>query len=79
MEELIKVWKLPQNINLDVVRQLTGNEGSRLNPIQDKHGNWIISQEEYDAEEFQFIKVEYADVVNSLILINYEPIPSTLP
>lgn len=74
MEEIIKVWKLPAGINIAGMRLLKGEEGSLLNPVQDINGNWIISQEEYNAEEFQYLKTSYADIVNSFELIDYEKI-----
>lgn len=71
-----KVWKLPAGIDVAIVNSLKGDEGSRLNAIEDIHGNYILSQEEYWAKEFQRFKIEYADVYQHMVEIHYEPIPT---
>lgn len=70
---MIQVWKLPAGINLDIMRSLTGTEGSKLNPIEDVHGNWVISVEEYNAGEFQYLVNEYPIIYAAMVLIDYEP------
>lgn len=74
---MTQVWKLPAGINLDVMRSLTGTEGSKLNPIEDINGNWVISQEEYNAAEFQYLINQYPEVYAAMVLIDYEPIIPT--
>ena len=76
---MIKVYKLPQGVNIDTIRQLKGLEGSYLNPIQDINDNWIVSVEEWEANEFQYLKTDYPDIVNQMVLIDYEPKPQPNP
>jgi hypothetical protein len=71
MEEIIKLWKLPINIDIDGMRKLKGNEGTFLNPVQDINGDWFVSQEEFDSEEFQYLKVNFSDLVGHFILAEY--------
>lgn len=72
---MIKVWQLPAGIDLAVMRALTGTEGSKLNPIEDINGNWVISQEEYNAAEFQYLINQYPEVYSAMVQIDYVPIP----
>ncbi len=51
---MILMWKFPPGVNIDDVRMLRGTEGSYLNPIQDAKDNWVVSDEEYCAQEFQY-------------------------
>ena len=79
MEETIKLWKLPTSIDIDCMRKLRGNEGTFLNPVQDINGDWFVSQEEYDAEEFQYLKTDFSEWVNQFVLTDYiNPIDSWL-
>lgn len=73
---MTKVWKLPAGIDIATVNSLIGDEGSSLNAIEDIHGNYILSQEEYWATEFQKFKIEYADVYQHMVEIDYEPKPT---
>lgn len=72
---MAQVYKLPSGINLEVMRSLTGTEGSKLNPIEDANGNWVISIEEYNASEFQWLVNQYPEVYSAMMLIDYAPIP----
>lgn len=72
----MKVWKFPAGINIDNVRLLKGTDGiSYLNPIQDLNGNWIVSEEEYNCQEFQYLKTQYSVIYSQMELIDYVPIP----
>lgn len=71
---MILVWKFPPQVNIDNVRQLVGTEGSRLNPIQDTLGNWVVSDEEYCMGEFQYLKKDYPDIFATMERIVYEPL-----
>ncbi len=71
---MIQVYKIPLGTDIEGMRLLVGKEGSYLNPIQDIDGNWIVSQEEYNAYEFQYLKTEFPDVVAGFELIEYKPI-----
>ena len=71
-----KVYKIPiDKVSAPDLRSLTGKLGSKLNPIQDIDNNWIISQEEWGADEFQYLKQEYLEIAESFILIDYKPRP----
>lgn len=73
---MIKVWKFPAGINIDNVRLLKGTDGiSYLNPIQDNLGNWVVSEEEYNCEEFQYLKTQYSDIYSQMVQIDFEPKP----
>lgn len=68
-----KVYKIPTTIDIDFLRTLKGDQGSYLNPVQDFNGNWIISQEEWNAEEFQKYKTEYSLEIQGFELITFVP------
>lgn len=72
---MILMWKFPSGVNIDDVRQLRGEQGSYLNPIQDVEGNWVVSDEEYCAAEFQYLKRDYPDIWAGMERIPYEPKP----
>lgn len=72
---MVQVYQLPIGIDLNIMRALTGAEGSKLNPIEDVHGNWVISVEEYNAGEFQYLINQYPEVYAAMVLIDYEPMP----
>jgi len=67
------MWKFPAGINIDDVRQLRGEEGSYLNPVQDAKDNWVVSDEEYSMAEFQYLKRDYPDIWATMERIPYEP------
>ena len=69
------MWKFPDGINIDEVRQLTGTEGSHLNPVQDADGNWVVSDEEYCTAEFQYLKKDYPQIWANMQRIEYRPKP----
>lgn len=71
---MIKVWKFPAGVNIDNVRLLKGTDGiSYLNPIQDINDNWVVSEEEYNCEEFQYLKTQYSAIYSEIVLIDYIP------
>lgn len=76
---MILVWKFPAGINIDDVRQLQGEQGSYLNPVQDGDNNWVVSDEEYCAQEFQWLKREYPKIWASLERIEYNPKQQPMP
>ena len=71
MEETIKLWKLPPLIDIEGMKKLRGNEGTFLNPVQDINGDWFVSQEEYNADEFQYLKTDFPEWVNQFTLVDY--------
>lgn len=73
---MILMWKFPAGINIDEVRQLRGEEGSYLNPIQDAKDNWVVSDEEYCMQEFQYLKRDYPHIWATMERIPYEPKPT---
>jgi hypothetical protein len=59
-------------LTAEQAEQIKGAEfapDSYFNPIQDKHGNWIISLEEVEQCDIEWVK--------SLPLIEFEPIELT--
>jgi hypothetical protein len=80
---MILVWKFPdlitdaegvqRPVNIAEVRMLRGSEGSTLNPIEDADGNWVVSDEEYCAPEFQFMKKDYGHIWAGMQRIEYNP------
>lgn len=70
---MTQVYKVPANITAEQLKGLTGSEDSRLNPIEDAEGNLILSQEEWDATEFQQYKSQYAELIGGFELIEYKP------
>ena len=68
------VIKLPGVITEKSILIGTGTEHSRLNPIQDKNGNWIISLEEWNNPEFDNIKTKYSEsVIKQFLQILWQP------
>lgn len=72
------VYKLPKGVDIDFMRTLKGVEGSYLNPIEDKNGNFVISQEEYKCAEFQYLVELYPEVYAAMQLIFFEPKPEII-
>lgn len=57
---------------VEKLKSVVGEEGSRLNPIQDINGNWFITAEEYYAKEFQkFFQQDGTKIIE----IDYVPKP----
>ena len=71
----MKVYKVPTGITIEELEKLVGNQGSTLLPMLDANGNIIISVEEWNAQEFQFIKELYADKIGQFEIIDYSPVP----
>jgi hypothetical protein len=69
----MKVYKLPPDVNLEAVRGLRGSEGSRLNPVQDAEGNWVLTSEEIHASEFNNYKIALIDIIVDLEKIEWKP------
>lgn len=67
------VYKLPEGLTTDELKQFKGMEGSLLNPIEDAEGNLIISIEEWNADEFQYLKTDYPDIAGQFTAIEYKP------
>ena len=73
----IQVYKIPDSVDIDFLRNAKGDNGNFLNPIQDADGNWIVSVEEWQAEEFQYLKKQYPEQIKAFTLISYNPKPPT--
>jgi len=58
---------------IDALRTVVGDEGSRLNPVQDEAGDWFISPEEWNCGEFQRFKINYSELVQLFSDANYTP------
>jgi hypothetical protein len=71
--------KIPNGINPTEFKKNIGLKGSRLNPIQDADGNWVISEEEWNAPEFQYLKVKYAQFISLFTVIPFKPVATNLP
>ena len=69
-----QVYKVPKGITREQITALVGTEGSLLNPIHDADGNLILSQEEWEADEFQQYKTQYEDLIGKFELIEFKPI-----
>lgn len=66
------VYKIPSQL-VDAVRGLTGSEGSKLNPIEDADGNFILSAEEINSAEFDSFKIQYVDLIVEFDKIEFKP------
>lgn len=66
------MYKLPPNITPEELMRFQGAEGSYLNPIQDADGNWVVSDEEWNAAEFQYIKDEYPEITAQFTHIEFK-------
>jgi hypothetical protein len=59
----MKFYTIPTDkVSIDTLRSLEGKHGSRLNPIQDVDGEWIVSMEEWDSPEFAAIKEQNKEI-----------------
>lgn len=70
------MWKFPPQVRIEDVRQLRGEQGSYLNPVQDADDNWVVSDEEYCAQEFQWLKRQFSEIWATLERIEYKPKPT---
>lgn len=71
----MKVYKVPPGITIEQLKEIVGDQGTLLYPMIDNNGNIIISVEEWNAQEFQFIKELYADKIGQFEIIDYSPVP----
>ena len=71
----MKVYKVPPGITIEQLKEIVGDQGTLLYPMIDNNGNIIISVEEWNAQEFQFIKDLYADKIDQFEIIDYSPVP----
>lgn len=76
---MTKVYKVPPQF-VDFLRTVQGTEGSRLNmDVQDADKNTIVGQEEWEAQEFQWLKEQYPTETEHFELIDYNPKPIENP
>lgn len=73
-----RVYKLPEDIDFEILRSLEGDDGNFLNPIVDGLGNMVLSEEEYNEPEFQKYKLIYPDIVAQFDLIEWVPNPDLI-
>lgn len=77
---MTKVWKLPAGTDIEGMKLKVGLSGcTYLNPIQDINDNWVVTENEYNNPDFQYLKEQYPDIANNMELIDYEPKPVTAP
>lgn len=70
----MKFYKVPVNlVTPEALRTMTGVEGTFLNPILDENDNWIVSKEEWEGAEFQYLKTEYPDIATAFEEIDTNP------
>lgn len=72
---MYKVYKIPAQVDIDVFKTFVGEQGTKMNPIEDVDGNWIISEVIWNMEEFQYLKKLHSDIVPLFELIDYKPKP----
>lgn len=70
---MTEVYLIPAAITAESLRHTVTTEGGSVNPIQDKDGNWILTQEEWNAPEYQGFKDKYPDLAALFVLIPYNP------
>lgn len=73
------MYKLPDNITPERLKEFKGIEGTLLNPVEDADGNWVVSDEEWESHEFQYLKSEYPDLAALFTQIPYNPKPPQPP
>lgn len=67
-------YKVPTSIvSIETLKNMTGSEGTYLNPILDENDIWIISVEEFEGSEFQQLKEQNQSIFSSFELINTNP------
>jgi len=59
----MKMYKVPTElISPEELEQIQGTEGTYLAPKQDANDNWVVSVEEWEGTEFQYLKEKYPDI-----------------
>lgn len=57
------MYKIPTElISVEELKKTQGENGVSLAPIQDANDNWVVSQEEWEGTEFQYLKEKYPDI-----------------
>lgn len=64
-------WKFTIDVDLNFIRNLQGTEGNFLNPVFDVNDNIVLSNEEYICDEFQFLKIQYADIFATMEQVEF--------
>lgn len=67
---MTQAYKIAADI-VDKIKTLRGQDGSLLAPVQDINGDWFISIQEMEAEEFQIYKEKYPNIVGTFVLCEY--------
>ena len=78
MEEVKKVYKVPEGVTEEQLSALQGEMGNYLAPILDGKGNLIISVEEFERDEFQMFKFKYPELTEKFELIDWIPNPDLI-
>lgn len=73
------MYKLPDNITPERLKEFKGLEGTLFNPIEDADGNWVVSDEEWGSHEFQYLKAKYPNIAALFTQIAYNPKPPQKP
>ena len=73
-------YKIPTDlVSIEELRQLQGTDGSFLFPIQDINGEWIVSTQEWDSKEFQWLKDKFPEIADGFKAIETEAAVLYLP
>jgi hypothetical protein len=73
------MYKLPDNITPEKLREFKGLEGTVLNPVEDADGNWVVGDEEWESHEFTYLKEKYPNLAALFVQIPYKPKPPVKP
>lgn len=70
---MVYVYKLPTDLNPEALRQYTGTMGTIIDPVLDADGSFVISKEEWESQEFQYLKNEFSEIVSKFEKIEWKP------
>lgn len=68
---MMKVYKIPVQINPDEIKLFVGLKGSLLNPVENKSNGWVISIQEWDDPQFDNFKSQYSEFIPLFILVDF--------
>ena len=68
------MMKLPIEVPPLELKNFIGTLGTVLNPIQDLDGDFVVSMEEWNSEEFAYLKVDFPELAALFTEKEFKPI-----
>lgn len=70
---MIEVYKVPDTVNVEVLKSLEGSKGTRVNVLEDADGNDVILVSDANNPEFREIKNMLKLGMHDFQVIEYKP------